>query len=170
MTVVSTLPSPRSQGPWRALVFCLHPISRIFVFQCSGWSSTRIICVHCASPDAPIERIVSEKGHWTKATSWQNFMLWILSFFCLICPKLSDCCVMFGKGLHNFYCLSDEIVYPWSQQRTVTRLREGLGWARRRSAGENLGAIQSIEKVSASATVTSSSSWEEFTFTEMTGV
>lgn len=78
--------------------------------------------------------------------------------FCLICPKLSECCAMFGKGLHNFPHLSDEIVSLWTQQRSITRLREDLGWAQRRSAGENLGSIQSMEKLSASVIVTSSSS------------
>lgn len=68
-------------------------------------------------------------------------------FFCLISPKLLECGALFGKGLHNFYYLPDEMVSVWTQQRTVTRLSEDPGWGQRCSVGEILGVTQSIEKV-----------------------
>lgn len=75
-------------------------------------------------------------------------------FFCLICPKLSERGAVFGKGLHNFYYLSDEMIFVWIQQRTVTRLSEDPGWGQRCSVGEVLGAIQYMEMVWVSVIVT----------------
>lgn len=90
-------------------------MSKIFFYQnnmCSLAKSRCSCCMHSFW-----------EGMLNKNCFMTKFHALNIVFICLICPKLPECCAMFGKGLHNFYYSSDEIISPWTQERTVTRLR-----------------------------------------------
>lgn len=155
--------------PWRALFFCLPSnfkslwilVLKLFFYQNNICSLGKSRCSY--SMHSFWERTLNKNYFMTKFHALSIvFFSWYDPNYQNVVPSLGKACI-----ISTTYLMKQSLS---GLNRGLSQGWEELGWARRHSAGENLGAIQSMEKISSCVTVTFSSSWEEPTFTEKAGV